>query len=182
MKIQNIKRLLKDKDLVHPFLLLAALSTNNEIKYSKANIAEALGINIKDLEKIIIKLIAVNFIQEVITEYTNTIVVNPNIINNGIVDSNLYTLFNYYKPNKDMCGVYLMEDFNYYKIGKSNDINKRLEQHKQSNPLMRLVSVISCSNASQVEAKILGMFKHLNVAGEFFLKEDIIKQYFYDNE
>lgn len=66
--------------------------------------------------------------------------------------------------------VYLIESENgYYKIGKSIDIERRLNQHEMDYPLkLRIIHSFESSNARRDEKKILDAFSQKNLRGEWF--------------
>ena len=75
---------------------------------------------------------------------------------------------------------YLVRSFNnYYKIGKTNNIRKRLKQLETSNPEIELVGVSDEFSEEFLHKK----FKKYRVKGEWFIFDDSIinevKQYFY---
>ena len=84
------------------------------------------------------------------------------------------------KTKNSLSQVYLVRSFgNYYKIGKTNNIEKRLKQLGTSNPKITLIGLTHLYSEELLHKK----FKDYRVKGEWFIFEDRVlekvKSYFY---
>lgn len=84
------------------------------------------------------------------------------------------------KIKNSLSQVYLVRSFgNYYKIGKTNNIEKRLKQLGTSNPEITLIGLTDLYSEELLHKK----FKDYRVKGEWFIFEDRVlekvKRYFY---
>jgi hypothetical protein len=82
------------------------------------------------------------------------------------------------KVRKKSNHIYLLEDINYVKIGKSNNPKKRCLEVKVGNPSVKLVTSYESEDADTEETDLHEKFKEFSVGGEWFFKDISIFKFF----
>ncbi len=114
------------------------------------------------------------------TNYNSNII---DVLDNGKVikiDSNniCLSLAKSTKARKKSDQIYLLEDMNYVKIGKSNNPKKRCLEVKVGNPSVMLVTSYESEDADAEEIDLHEQFKEFSVGGEWFFKDPSIFKFF----
>ncbi len=172
-----IKQLVKELKTNYIAICLLLILTEDSSYTSICQLSEILKCTDNEIIESLELLRKHNFLS---FKYNSKKLMNKEI--NIYLNQNKINIYNQKSYSKNVEYIYVIrkDESNYYKIGRTNNIERRIKQLQTSNSeILYPVKIIKTKGAAETETAIHKKYKHHQVNGEwFFLKLNVLEELF----